>query len=252
MLTTRLPIVRSLRVLSVCAGACVALSLSGCVGYNVYPPMEGEKGFTNVNSDPFPPVITQSLKWVVLRYPPSADAEMRQPAAGNVGVENYAVNLPRGLSPLIATSIVKQLGAGAQPMVPGNEHLPTYHISRIQVTGDDAKVDIVRPVVGLAFSDEGKAATQGVTVRLRGGLKQWTVTSHRLWSFNSLQPPALNYIVGTTPGDEWNRPAQPGFEMPAGTQPDQQPPAESSDAGANATPGASGNAMSSDTGADGQ
>jgi hypothetical protein len=78
------------------AGA-VSLGMSGCVGYNVYPPMEGQRGFTNVNSDPFPPVITESLKWTILRYPPNSHAEWNQPAAGNVGVTAYAVNLPVGM-----------------------------------------------------------------------------------------------------------------------------------------------------------
>ena len=186
--------------------ACSALLLAaagampGCVGYNVYPPMEGERGFTNVNSDPFPPVITESLKWVILRYPPNARAEWSQPAAGNVGVTPYAVNLPAGLSRPLAERIVKGVGEGAQPMVPGNEALPTYHIVRIAVTGDDAKVDIVRPVVNVAYTGKGKAVTQGLTLRLRGGLAAWHVTSHREWAFNALHPPALNYLPGESIG----------------------------------------------------
>ena len=49
--------------LGVLAGAIVVIGgLSAChVGYNVYPPAEGARGFTNVNSDPVPTVITESL-----------------------------------------------------------------------------------------------------------------------------------------------------------------------------------------------
>lgn len=189
--------------------ACVLLGsgLSGCVGYNIYPPMEGERGFTNVNSDPFPPVMTSALQWVTTRYPPNADAEWNQPAAGNVGVTPFAINLPRGVNRMLAERIIKNVGNGAQPMVPGSENLPTYHVSRIWVSGDEAKVDIVRPVVNVAFTNQGKPVTQGITVRLRGGMKQWTVSSHRLWSFNAMQPPAINYLDGE------------GFEPPAKEEP---------------------------------
>jgi hypothetical protein len=81
-------------------------------------------------------------------------------------------------------------------MVPGNEKLPTYHVVRISVNGDDAKVDLVRPVVNVAYTGQGKEVTQGLTLRLRGGLANWHVTSHREWAFNTLPPPALNYLQG--------------------------------------------------------
>ncbi len=194
------------RSITACTGSILASigalllagSLSGCVGYAVYPPIEGERGFTNVNSDPFPPVITESLKWTILRYPPNAHAEWNQPAAGNVGVSAYAVNLPAGLNRQIAERIVNNVGQGAQGMLPGNENLPTYHIARISINGDDAKVDIVRPVMDVAYTGQGKPVTQGLTLRLRGGMAAWHVTSHREWAFNALQPPALNYLQGET------------------------------------------------------
>ena len=197
MTRTMNPVVRSV-VLS-CGVALIAASLSGCVGYNVYPPMEGERGFTNVNSDPFPPVITESLRWVVLRYPPNSSAEWNQPAAGNVGVTPFAVNLPQGMNRELAERIVKNLGDGAEPMLAGNEKLPIYHVSRVSVSGDDAKVDIIRPVVDVAYTGQGKEVTQAITLRLRGGMQPWHVTSHREWSFNSLQPPALSYLQGESP-----------------------------------------------------
>jgi hypothetical protein len=167
-------------------------TLSGChVGYNVYPPMEGERGFTNVNSDPFPTVMTESLRWVVLRYPPNANAEWRQPAEGNVGISPFIINLPAGLRPAIADKIVENVGSGALPVTQGNENLPTYHIARVWISGDEAKVDVIRPVFGLTPDD--KPLSQALTLRLRGGVAQWHVTSHRQWAFNALQAPALNY-----------------------------------------------------------
>ncbi|HMN42878.1 MAG TPA: hypothetical protein PKE29_18710 [Phycisphaerales bacterium] len=176
--------------------ACIAVStlglLGGChVGYNVYPPMEGSRGFTNVNSDPFPAVMTESMRWVVLRYPPNAHAEWNQPAEGNVGITPFAVNLPAGLNPALASKIVENIGSGALPVSPETANLPTYHISRIWISGDEATVDLVRPVFGLTVND--KPLNQGLTLRLRGGMSPWHVTSHREWAFNALQPPALNY-----------------------------------------------------------
>jgi hypothetical protein len=187
---------RPLPALALMAFAGAAALTGACVGYNVYPPMEGERGFTNVNSDPFPPVILASLQWVTTRYPPEAQAEWNQPAAGQPGPVTYAVNMPQGMNRLISERIVGRLGPGAQPMVPGNEGLPTYHVSRVWVSGDEAKVDIVRPVTNVAFTGQGKPVTQGITVRLRGGVNPWHVTSHRVWSFNAMAVPALNYIQG--------------------------------------------------------
>ncbi len=183
-------------LLALTAGLAVA-TLGAChVGYNVYPPMEGERGFTNVNSDPFPTVMTESMRWVVLRFPPNTHAQWKQPAEGNVGVTPFAVNLPQGLSPAVATKIVERIGSGALPIAQGNENLPTYHISRVWISGDEAKVDIVRPIFGLTAND--KPLSQGLTVRLRGGMQQWHVTSHREWAFNAIQPPALNYPTAPT------------------------------------------------------
>jgi hypothetical protein len=162
------------------------------VGYNVYPPMAGEHGFTNVNSDPFPSVLTESLRWVTLRYPPNAEAQWKQPSTDNVGQTPFAINLPATLNPQIATRIVANVGNGAEPLTPETERLPTYHISRVWVNGDEAKVDIVRPIVGITPMD--KPLTQGITVRLRGGMEQWHVTSHREWAFNALETPEPNYV----------------------------------------------------------
>jgi hypothetical protein len=182
--------------LGVLAGASLAVGgLSAChVGYNVYPPMAGERGFTNVNSDPFPSVLTESLRWVTLRYPPNADAQWNQPSAGNVGETPFAVNLPPTLEPAIAGKIVERIGNGAQVLTPETQNLPTYHIARVWVQGDEAKVDIVRPIVGITPAD--KPLTQGITVRLRGGMQEWHVTSHREWAFNALETPELHFVQG--------------------------------------------------------
>jgi hypothetical protein len=179
------------------AGAVLAAGLfpAGCVGHNVYPPIEGEPGFTNPNNDPMPQLIIASLRWVVLRYPPNEQVEWNPPAAALPEGDRFAVNLPSGMNREVAFRTVEQIGFGAQAMIPGNEGLPTYHISRIWVSGDEAKVDLLRPVPGLASSGPGRPpVTQGITVRLRGGMQPWRVTSHRVWSMNSMSVPPLNYV----------------------------------------------------------
>ena len=181
------------RVGLLAAGMLVVGGLSAChVGHNVYPPMEGERGFTNVNSNPFPQVIGESLRWVTLRYPPNAEAQWKQPSSDNVGQTPFAVNLPGTLNPAIAMRIVESVGSGAQILTPETQGLPTYHISRVWVQGDEAKVDLVRPIIGITPAD--KPLTQGITVRLRGGMQPWHVTSHREWAFNALEIPELNYV----------------------------------------------------------
>ena len=61
----------------------LALSLPACVGYNVYPPEPGERGFTNPNNDPFPSVMKAAIQWTALRYPPNASTEFTFKSQGN-------------------------------------------------------------------------------------------------------------------------------------------------------------------------
>lgn len=192
--TTVRPGARVRSSLGLAAISLIALStLSACVGHNVYPAQPGDTGFTNVNSEPFPPILTAALQWTVTRYPPNAMTEFT--AAAPAGPENipFTVNLPAGMNGLIARRIVKNIGYNAQPLTPATSTLPIYHVSSVWVQGDDAKVDIVRPVLGQP-GPGGKPATQGISLRIRGGLKPWHVTSHRVWSFNALAAPALNFV----------------------------------------------------------
>jgi hypothetical protein len=169
-------------------------SMTGCVGYNSYPKEQGVRGFNNPNSDPIPPIMTEAVRWAITRYPAVTPAEWSPPLGVPPEGSKFAVNLPVGVNRLVYLRVVDRIGFGAVPMEPGNERLPTYHISRIWVSGDEAKVDIVRPVPGMPATANGTPATQGITVRLRGGLNPWHVTSHRVWALNALPVPALNFV----------------------------------------------------------
>ncbi len=192
---------RSLALASVILFAMAALFAPGCVGHNVINPVaDGERGFSNPNSDPIPPLMIESLRWVVTRYPPEEAAEWTAggaplPDAG-IGTPGprFAINLPEGTNALVYQRVANLVGFGAVPMQEGNESLPTYHVSRIWVSGDEAKVDVIRPIKGLNAGPESRPITQPITVRLRGGLAPWHVTSHNVWSFNSLPTPPLYYM----------------------------------------------------------
>ncbi len=205
--------------LGVLLGLALATS-TGCVGHNVYPAEPGDRGFTNVNSDPFPPVLTAALQWAVVRYPPNVSTEF-SPAAPAGPDGPFALNLPAGTTPLLAQRIAINVGFGAQTLTPETQDLPIYHVSRVWISGDEAKVDVIRPVRGLPAAG-GKDATQAITVRLRGGVQQWRVTSHRTWSFNALPTPALNFITPRPP----MRSTRPAPETPADAAPIESAPPE--------------------------
>lgn len=183
-------------VLAAAAVAGTLLGCVGCVGYNVYPPEKGVGGFTNPNSDPIPPIMTEAVRWAITRYPAVEPAEWSPPLGVPPEGSRFAVNLPVGVNHLVYTRVVDRIGFGAVPMEPGNEHLPTYYVSRVWVSGDEAKVELIRPVPGIPPTADGHPATQGITVRLRGGLEPWHVTSHRVWAINALPVPPLNYVPG--------------------------------------------------------
>lgn len=177
-------------------GGCLGASLlaAGCVGYNTYPKQEGIGGFTNPNSDPFPPLMTEAVRWTITRYPSVQSAEWSPPMGVPPEGSQFAINLPVGVNRLLYQRVCDRIGYGAVPMTPGREELPTYHISRIWVNGDEAKVEVVRNVLGMPKLPDGRPTTQAITVRLRGGLSPWHVTSHKVWAFNAVPVPALNYM----------------------------------------------------------
>lgn len=196
MKRTEQRIARTAAWMTLALGGCGCV-LPACVGYNVYPPEPGDRGFTNPNDDPFPPVITGALQWAVVRYPPNASTEFS--VAAPAGPEqDFALNLPAGMSAILAERVAKNVGYGAKPLYPGNQELPVYHVARVWVSGDEAKVDVVRPVRTLLMGGPSgtKEVTQGITIRLRGGVQQWRVTSHRVWSMNAMATPALNFVSG--------------------------------------------------------
>lgn len=184
------------------------LAMSGCVGWNVYPPEVGTSGFTNPNSPPMYQMMTEALKWAVRKYPPGgqtlptasdvpippseADAAARVRRADGEAAR-VAVSLFAGMQRDIYEYAVSEIGQGAVPLTPETEHLPRYMVSRVAIRGDEAKVDVFKPVIGVG----SETLYQPITVTLRGGMKYWRVTAYRVWSIGTFAPPAPEYLPGS-------------------------------------------------------
>lgn len=179
---------------AVLALAGVGLSLSGCIGHNNIEPIRGAVGFENPNNAPVPQVMVSALRWLVHRYPPQGGESL----PGMTEPEAFAISFPSGVRGDIAEWIVRQTFPGkAQPLTAENESLPIYHIARVWVRGDMAYVDLFRPVPQFSPGPGGKTIYQPFTLHLRGGLKPWTVTGHRIYQPGTLEVPPRTYFERT-------------------------------------------------------
>lgn len=195
-------------VVSAAAGACLLLAaLPGCVGYGSTRGVDTDTVFDNPNSPSVYEVMAVSARWVAVRYPPGDDwaaagwtehlvdeGATATGGAWGTGEPRYAVNFPPGMRRSVYLSAVKQSGPGAAPVAVETNHLPIYHVTRARVRGDEATVDVLRPVMGLGAAPGGGAVYQGMTVHLRGGFKPWHVVAHKVWTIGSLPVPELNYL----------------------------------------------------------
>ncbi len=158
--------------------------LPGCVGYASYPRQADNKPWIDPSLPAFEDVLVASLQWAAKRYPPSAQ--------GPTGP--FAVNLPPGIVEWRYRRIVEAVGPDAAPLATDTAQLPTYHVREVKLRGDEARVELTRPVLTLGASPSGGVLYQDVTIRLRGGSERWHVVSDRPWTLGSAQAPAPNYI----------------------------------------------------------
>lgn len=205
----------------------------GCVGYNTYPPVPGQRAFTHPNSPAVHQLMSESLRWVVRRYPPDGEPGMLQPEV-EYDEPRLVINLPEGILRNVYLRVARNVGQGAVPVTPETEHLPTYHVAQLWVRGDRAKVDVLRPVPGLVMRD-GEQVHQGITVHLRGGPRPWRVTTHRVWTIGAMETPPLTYLPPETPPEpepepEPDPPADPEPVDPA----NDDDPSDGDDAGESA------------------
>ncbi|MEM1166372.1 MAG: hypothetical protein AAGI30_08800 [Planctomycetota bacterium] len=146
-----------------------------------WPPQDGDVAVHQLGFDPIPDVIAVAVRFVTEEWP----AEGR-----------YMVNFPLGTDRAVAERTVRLIGdQDAWRVDPRaiEAGWPAYHITRVWLRGEEATVDVVRPVstvVGTGVSAEG--VTQQVTVRLRAGLgERWGVESARAWTVGAYERPTL-------------------------------------------------------------
>lgn len=171
-------------VAAVLALALLALGV-GCAGYINYPPIGNDWAINNTNINPAHAIMEAGM----LR------ALRRSGAPGDLQHGPYVVNPPQGTELRHAQALVDRLNAvpgfeGAQIVTPDNGHLPAYHITRLWVRGDEAIIDILRPVQILRPTEGRTEVHQPYTVWLRGGaLEQWRTTASRDWPIGMETPP---------------------------------------------------------------
>ncbi len=170
-----------------------ALLGAGCVGFQSYPPVGGDFASNNPNSSAMTELMIESMRWVRERHPSEGP---------------YAISFPEGMLRKRTLQIVERIDdPEARAMAPGLETWPTYHIARIWVRGDEAEVDVFRPVMDLSAPDGQGAVHQAMTLSFRGGVQPWRVVSHRTWMIGALNTPPLHYLP-----DKDTQPLGPGSE----------------------------------------
>ncbi|MGH7244673.1 MAG: hypothetical protein ACREJD_14770 [Phycisphaerales bacterium] len=186
------------------------IALASCAReYANYPPITGDEfAIKNVNNSVnMKNAIAAAIRWTALRYPP--------PGGDSAP---FAINLPAGSSEETYQRIVALVGHGAQPISEANsKSMPIYHVTRVWLRGEIARIDIVRPVFEVADKPTGGPVYRGVEVRLAGGWNPWHVTGSSEYEIGVLEPPALHI-----PGMENDAP------MPANTVDDELPNRQSS------------------------
>ncbi len=162
-------------VISVVFGAALA-GLGGCVGWASYPPEAGQNPrLSDPNELHMTDVMVVGFNEVIRKFPPGTEPGKPMPA------KSLAVNLPPDLKPLIHRRTVGRI-QGAVPLTPATEKLPTYHLVSMRVRGDEAQVNILRPVAEVEPSPSGENVYQEIRVSLRGGVKYWKVVGMREWT----------------------------------------------------------------------
>lgn len=177
-------VVTTLTALAFSAGALVTGALSGCSGFGDYNPGSPAQDLSNL-PDPNQPniqrVMTASLQYVIARY---RQGGVEQP---------LAINLPPGMRQSNYFTVAKQVGQNVQPVtdaIINTNSMPIYHVGAIQLRGNNADVDIYRPLTELAPDPKtGKPVYQVIRVKLEGGLQPWRALIGRSYSPGAFEAP---------------------------------------------------------------
>jgi len=154
-------------------GLVAILGVSGCTAtYANYPSIGDDAAVNDPNSAPMPEIVERSLVRVLEKYPSETP---------------FVINLPEGLTYGRAIAIRDAIVDGQVELAALSvSGLPTYHVRRVWVRGNRARVEILVP------TDMSGEAYDLVTVRLAArGFSEWRVQSTRRWSVEDVVVPPL-------------------------------------------------------------
>jgi hypothetical protein len=205
-----------IRAVVMMAGACGLLGAAlsgGCVGYASYPPVDGATmAVNNPNAPPTDTLMTQSLRWLVDKYPPQTGG----PAIA--GEKYFAINLPKGVRKSTYERVAERVSPAAVPLTAENyTQLPIYHVAQLWVRSRVAKVTVLRPRQELGLNSKGQPAYEGITLHMEGGFQPWRVVRWQTWEIGVIDTPELYFC----PTSEWPEKIRPVRESPA--EPQAQP-----------------------------
>jgi hypothetical protein len=166
--------------------------VAGCVSYATYPAVPQNTALNDPNTPAMSDVMLAGLRYVAVKYPPGGRPDPLTEPAPAPG-PTFAVNLPPGISPKGYERIVGLVGNGAVALTPETSHLPIYHVTYMRVRGDQAQINILRPVTELPPTPKGMPVMQEIKLQLSGGLHPWKVITSREWDPGLEEWPELNY-----------------------------------------------------------
>lgn len=143
--------------------------IPGCVSWSSYPPLKMTDRMINPSNEPMPTLMTGAIRFAYFHY--------------GSGEEDFAINLPEGVSHEIYTRVIRKLEIG-HPMTDPNE--TAYHVLEIRIRGVEAEVDLLYPRSGSIY--------EMVTISFRRRLIEgWRVFTSRLWRVH-VDRPQPNYV----------------------------------------------------------
>ncbi len=141
--------------------------MSGCLGYVNIPPQKGDIAVHNPNMVTVRHVLAEALNQMVQAYPFEG---------------RFAVLLPEDTTSDTYEQVVPKVSKKAVwPGNPERDEIPVLEVKRIRIRGQDAQVDIVRPLHG-----DQKDVSQVVTATLKWHpLQGWVTQRLRAWELST-------------------------------------------------------------------
>lgn len=163
-------------------------------------------------------LLAETVGWAVENYPPPDEG----------GEAWFAINLPRGLTREQYIGVATRIGERAAPITPETEYLPTYHVGWVWMRGDNARVDVFRPVYALAMGDE--PVYQAITLYLHRRWASWRVERTQPWEPGVVELPPIYYLPAeeVAPGEAAPEEAAPVEAAPEEADPVEAPEGEES------------------------